>query len=86
MLFKKKITVRGNTKIATGVRGMNKILSKEIGGAENFERCFGVPMIKYSVLEGFTESLLEKNQEWTELRVEERSDKLEIDSLGGNEM
>ena len=57
-----------------------------MGEEENFEHCYGVPMMRYSVFEGLSDSLLEKSQEWTELRVKERSDKLKIDSDGENEM
>jgi hypothetical protein len=64
MFFKRKNTVKDYTKIATRVaRGSDKILTKEIGMAEHLERCYGMPIIKYSVLKEFTESLLEKSQE-----------------------
>jgi hypothetical protein len=34
-------------------------------------RCCGVPMIRYSVFDGLTDSLFAVNQSWTESRVED---------------
>ena len=34
-------------------------------------RCCGVPMMRYSVLDGLTESLFEMSQLWTESRTDD---------------
>ena len=48
--------------------------------AVSFERYCGVPMIRNSVLEGFTERRFEVSHAWTESRVEDRVVRLVAES------
>ncbi len=52
----------------------------------SLERCWGIPTRSNSVLERLTETRFEVNQSNTDTRVEERRDRLEIESEEENEM
>jgi hypothetical protein len=52
----------------------------------NFVRCWGVPIRRYSVLEGFTVRRLEVSQLWTVSRVDERILRLGGASVAEKEM
>lgn len=42
--------------------------------------CWFVPIRRYSVFEGLTERRFDVSQEWTESRVEERMERLAVES------
>ena len=52
----------------------------------SFERCCGVPIIKYSVFEGLTERRFEVSQACTESRAEDRVARLVAESVLLKEM
>ena len=60
--------------------------AKEILQFDSLDRCCGVPIIRYSVLEGLRERRFERNQVRTVASVEESSERLEAEAEGGNEM
>ena len=62
LFFKREIAVKFNAKIATTSRWIKMIDAESNGGRSNLERCRSVPIRRYSVLDGLTESRLEVNQ------------------------
>ena len=65
--------------------GIRSVPWKEIEDDVSLARCCGVPKIRYSILEGLTNSLLSVSQLWTESRVEESKVREKSDSeiIGG---
>lgn len=55
-------------------------------GEVTFERCWGVPIRRYSVFDGLTVRRLENNQEWTVSRVDDRRARLVEESEAEKEM
>ena len=60
--------------------------AKEILQFGSLDRSCGVPITRYSVLEGFRERRFERNQVRTVASVEESSERLETEAAGENEM
>ena len=59
---------------------------KEISEDLSFDRCCGVPMRRYSVLDGLTVRRFDVSQAWTELSVEERVSRFLAESEAEKEM
>jgi hypothetical protein len=59
---------------------------KCIEGEVTLERCWGVPIRRYSVFDGLTVRRFENNQEWTVSRVDERRVRLVEESEAEKEM
>lgn len=66
--------------------GVRLLAQKEIEDDVTFERCCGVPISMYSVLEGLTVKRLFVSQVWTESSIDEITDRELMESEGRNEI
>ena len=66
--------------------GPKNLLAIEIEDDDNLECCIGVPIITYSVLDGFRHRRFLVNQVWTRSSVEESRERGEWDLVRGSEI
>ena len=59
---------------------MRELCWKARVGETTFDRCWGVPISKYSVLEGFRQRRLTENQLYTSSNMEDSFERLSTDS------
>jgi len=73
-------------RLRASLDGGMTLLRKEMVGLMTLARCWGVPMIRNSVLDGLSVSLFVVNQQWRESRVSARTVRQVGDEEGEKDM
>ena len=84
--MKERLESKMTPRLRASGEGSRRVFWKVIDGERILDRCWGVPIRRYSVFVGFTERRFEVSHEWVRSRVEVSSRSDAVMSFAENEM